>query len=489
MPMYSLNDMETIYKNNNGSIIHGDNLEYLATAEENSVDSCISDFPYAIEFMQKNWDSAKYWNVGQGKHGIFEGTGYSGKKRPSFYMNSTEDKLIFYDWCYARAQALFPIMKPGGYVAIFGHAKTNHRMKCAFEDAGFKIVEEIDWIHCQGMPKNQDIGKLFDKAAGAEREIIGENPYASRQRNPMNGAVLMMNKTGWDYAKDLTITAPSSDLAKKWNGWKTAGLKPAHEQITIFQKPLDGTYINNIEKYGCGAMNIGACRVPIPQADIDTLNAKASKNPTTNYSDKADKIYGKFAKDIAVPANEMGRFPANIVLDEYVAELLDEQTGESKSTGGAGRKSRIGRARKIYGAYQDKTNESYINESLGGYGDAGGGSRLFTIIKYHPKVSPSERKLPNGERNPHVTLKPIGLIKWLIKLLTPVNGTTIDITAGSFTFGVACTQVNLYENYNLKWIGVEIMNTKSEPYCEIGKQRIEREIRNWEEEKLTNKEE
>jgi site-specific DNA-methyltransferase (adenine-specific) len=202
------------------------------------------------------------------------------------------------------------------------------------------------------------------------------------------------------------------------------------------------------------------------------LNAKASKNPTTNYSDKDDKIYGSYAEDKAMPPNTLGRFPSNMIFDEDSADIIDEQTGESKSTGGSGRASRIGRARKIYGAYNDQVNEDYFNPSLGGYGDTGGGSRMFPIIKYCTKVSPSERKLPNGERNPHVTLKPIELIKWLIKLLTPIDGTTIDITAGSCTHAVACEELNNNDGYNLKWVDIELMNTESEPYCDVGKTRV-----------------
>jgi site-specific DNA-methyltransferase (adenine-specific) len=431
--------IETILKLSGGKIVHGDNLEVLPKFKPNSVDSCISDFPYDLSFMGKKWD-----NTGN-----------------------------FYKWCFDRAELLFGVIKSGGYVAIFGHPKTNHRMKCAFEDAGFKIVEEIDWVYLTGMPKNQDIGKLFDKKAGAEREVIGEKGLHSfsTTRADKNHGVLGLDERSFDEANQLT--APATDLAKQWNGWKTAGLKPAHEPITIFQKPLEGTYIQNIEKYGCGGMNIDACRVPISKADIDMLNAKASKNPTTNYSDKDDKIYGKYAEDKCMPANEQGRFPANIILDEYVSQEFDEQTGESKSTGGTGKASRINRARNIYGAYNDKVNEDYQNESLGGYGDSGGGSRLFTIIKYCPKVSPSERLLPNGERNPHVTLKPIELIKWLIKLLTPVNGVSIDITAGSCTHAVACQELNKNDGYNLKWIDIELTNTEDEPYCNVGKMRVE----------------
>ncbi|MCM1226376.1 MAG: site-specific DNA-methyltransferase [Clostridium sp.] len=394
--------MEIIYDNNNGKIIHGDNVDVLTELDKTSVDSCISDFPYAIEFMGKNWD----------------------------FNNN------FYDWCFKRAELLFKVLKPGGYAAIFGHPKTNHRMKCAFEDVGFKIVEEIDWIYSTGMPKNQDIGKLFDKSG---------------------------NKAAAD----------------KYGGYKTAGLKPAHEPITIFQKPLEGTYIQNIEKYGCGAMNIDACRVPFQsEQDIQTAKAKTNFTEASDHSrgfGNGTDIYGDGTTPLEQAKcciKDSGRFPPNLILDEGTAEMLDEQTGLTKSTGGSGELSRTGRAKRVYGAYQDKTNANYINDSLGGYGDTGGGSRYFPIIKYCPKVSPNERKLPDGERNPHVTVKPIELIKWLIKLLTPIDGTTIDITAGSCTHAVACEELNRDSGYHLKWIDIELMNTETDPYCNVGTQRV-----------------
>lgn len=377
--------------------------------------------------MGKNWDSAKHWHKDDGgSHSEFKGTGYDGKRRPDFYANTNEDKIKFYYWCLDRAELIFNVIKSGGYVAIFGHPKTNHRMKCAFEDAGFKIVEEIDWVYLTGMPKNQDIGKLFEK------------------KN-------------------------NSDLAILYDGWKTAGLKPAHEPITIFQKPLEGTYIQNIDKYGCGGMNIDACRVPISQVDIDTINAKASKNDNQNYSKKDDAIFGEYEKCYAKPANTEGRFPANIIIDEYIAQEFDLQTGISKSSGGSGDKSKGALGKNLYGEYKNEEHAA----NAGGLGDVGGGSRIFTVIKYNSKVSPSERKLPNGERNPHVTLKPVELIKWLIKLLTPIDGKTIDITAGSCTHAVACEELNKNNGYNLNWINVELTNTDEEPYCNVGKQRVE----------------
>ena len=353
--------IETILKTPCGEFIHGDNLEALKTIGCDSIDSCISDFPYNLSFMGKEWDNTK----------------------------------DFYNWNLQRAEELYRVLKPGGYAAIFGHPKTNHRMKCAFEDSKFKIVEEIDWIYLTGMPKNQDIGKLFIKNSKLE-------------------------------------------LAHQWEGWKTAGLKPAHEPITVFQKPILKNYCYNIQNYKCGAMNIDGCRVPITQADISMINSKASKNPTTTYSDKVDKIYGKYKEDRAMPANPKGRFPPNVVFDSHMAKRLDIQTECSRLMGGS--------------------------ENIGV-------SRFFTIIKYCPKASTKEKKLSNGLRNSHVTVKPVQLYKWLIKLLTPSDGISIDITAGSGTHAIACELLNK-EGYNVKWIDIEILNTEHDPYCDIAARRI-----------------
>ena len=259
------------------------------------------------------------------------------------------------------------------------------------------------------------------------------------------------------------------DEIKQYMNYKTSGLKPAHEPITVFQKPLEGTYIENIEKWNCGAMNIDACRVPISQEDINMLNAKASKNPTTNYSDREDRIYGRYAEDKAIPANPDGRFPPNVIFDEYTKDILDEQTGIKTNTGHMSYK----RSNKgfIDNIPSQPEKDWFVQET-------GGGSRMFPIIKYCPKVSPKERLLPNGERNPHVTLKPKELIKWLIKLVTPKDGTTIDITAGSCTHAVAVEELNRDEGYNLKYIDIELMNTETEPYCDVGKMRVESIVKN-----------
>lgn len=450
--------MNIVYQSNNGKIIHGDNIEVMKTIEENSIDSCISDFPYAIEFMGKNWDSAKHWNTGKGKHGTFEGTGYSGKKRPAFYLNTNEDKLVFYDWCYERAIELYRIMKPGGYVCIFGHPKTNHRMKCAFEDVGFQIVEEIDWIYLNGFPKCQDIGKLFDKKAGVERQILGVAGKSGIHEGGYKSDAI--NNSGGKFGGEYYNTTPATEQAKLWDGWKTAGLKPAHEPITVFQKPLEGTYIQNIEKYGCGGMNIDACRV-----GVETIKTNGKRNGTGNSLEWSKyKSPENFIGEIHI-----GRFPPNVIFDEYTKDILDEQTGIKTNT----RHMSYKRSNKgfIDNIPSQPEKDWFVQET-------GGGSRMFPIIKYCPKASPKERLLPNGERNPHVTLKPKELIKWLIKLVTPKDGTTIDITAGSCTHAVAVEELNRDEGYNLKYIDIELMNTETEPYCDVGKMRVESIVKN-----------
>jgi DNA modification methylase len=364
-------DIDSVINIGNGTLINGDNIEIMKKYGDNYFDNCISDFPYDLNFMGKKWDT---------------------------YNN-------FYEWNKERAKGLYRIIKPGGYVMIFGHHKTNHRMKCAFEDVGFKIVEEIDWVYATGFPKNQDIGKLFDKDAKAERKVIGESKrHNSKSFGEGNGEDNIYGSFKGGIPME---TAPATELANEWDGWKTSGLKPAKEIITVFQKPLDGKYIDNIKKYGCGCMNIDACRIPISQDDIEMLNNKSSKNPTTNYSDKEGKIYGKYAEDKAMPPNELGRFPANVTFDTYMGNKLDKQSGISKSTGGSGEKSHGGMGDNgIYGQYN---KEKAVISNLGGLGDEGGASRYFlnvdeefTPFLYCPKPTKKEK----GDYCKHVTVKP-----------------------------------------------------------------------------------
>lgn len=178
-----------------------------------------------------------------------------------------------------------------------------------------------------------------------------------------------------------------------------------------------------------------------------------------------------------MPANEAGRFPPNVLISDDMCKAIDAETGYSTSTGGSGEASRINRTKNVYSGFNPDTNKDYINDSLGGYGDSGGGSRMFPVFKYCPKPANDEKILKDGTTNPHVTIKPVKLIMWLIKLLTPKHGMTIDITAGSCTHAVACEKLNREEDYQLSYIDMELMNTESEPYVDIGKRRVAEYIR------------
>ncbi len=262
------------------------------------------------------------------------------------------------------------------------------------------------------------------------------------------------------------------DKVKSYLGVKTSGLKPAHEPITIFQKPLEGTYINNINIYGVGAMNIDACRIPLQEIGEDKrLGGKG----TWSTEKAAENIYeGGYAGE-RVSSSELGRFPANMVFDSSMGEILDNQSGESKSTNNVRHNKQSEYAEQDYRKYgKFKDCDSH------GFTDSGGASRYFLNIDvddfvpfyYCAKATKKEK----GEGNTHVTVKPKALIKWLIKLVTPIDGKTIDITAGSGTHGLACEELNKEEGYNLKWVDVEMLNTEKEPYCDIAMSRIKNVI-------------
>lgn len=434
-------NVESIIKIGNGTLINGDNLEIMKQYKDNYFDNCISDFPYDLKFMGKKWDT---------------------------YSN-------FYDWCKQRAEGLYRIVKHGGYVMIFGHHKTNHRMKCAFEDVGFKIVEEIDWVYGSGFPKNQDIGKLFDKDANAEREVIGKsNQHNSKSFGCGNGEDNIYGNFKGGIPME---TAPSTDLAKQWNGWKTAGLKPAKEIITVFQKPLKGKYIDNIKEYGCGAMNIDACRIEYKnQADLDLVKAKCNftKNSKSIGFGTADSLYGTGSTPLEQARDcvkEEGRFPSNIIFDNNMGQELDKQSGERPSG-----KSNNNAPKGESGRLTPLRRGTLIPRN-----DTGGASRFFLNVNVEDYVPflycTKPTKKEKGDYCSHITVKPKKLIKWLIRLVTPIDGKSLDITAGSGTHGLCCEELNREENYNIEWVDIELMNTEDEPYFDIAKKRISDSIK------------
>jgi DNA modification methylase len=397
------------------SLHTGDCLEVLKSLDAESIDAIVTDPPYGLAFMGKKWD---------------------------YDVPSTDI------W-----QECLRVLKPGGHLLAFAGTRTQHRMACRIEDAGFEIRDMIAWVYGSGFPKSLDISKAIDKAAGAEREVVGSVDVGPDMRSGN-----YENATGRMIAN---ITAPATLAAKQWQGWGTA-LKPALEPITVARKPLIGTVAENVLEHGTGAINVDGCRV----------GTEATLRPA-----KGEGYEGGWGR-LDISGSPSGRWPANLIHDGS-----DEVVGlfpQSKSTGGQASVA------KGYGEFGGGSR--VIENRDPGFGDSGSAARFF----YCPKASKAEReagleemeekeqktlgnfrgtedhspKINIRSRNHHPTVKPIDLMVYLCRLITPPNGTILDPFTGSGSTGVAA----LREGF--KFIGIEL----NPEYAEIAEKRIENEL-------------
>lgn len=372
-------------------ILEGDCLEVMAGMEPGTVDAVVTDPPYALAFMGKSWD-----------------------RHPS--------PAAFQSWCQAWAAEALRVLKPGGHLLAFGGTRTCHRLTCGIEDAGFEIRDTIAWLYGSGFPKSHDVSKAIDRAAGAEPVVTGPHP--------------------------TNACAGGDTDAARWQGWGTA-LKPAHEPVVVARKPLVGTVAANVQQHGTGALNIDAAR--IAGAKPDTGRGAGGKNGRYGPIGTPGEV-------VPVPDDGRGRWPANVALDPEAAAMLDEQSGDrpggnyptSRSAaqatgfgigqpteGGARAMGDTGGASRFF--YVAKASSRERNAGLDGFaareardifGDGLSGARPHTSDDYV-----WQRK---GARNPHPTVKPVALMRWLVRLVTPPGGLVLDPFAGSGTTGVAC---------------------------------------------------
>ena len=452
--------MKPYYSDSHVTIYHGDCREILPTLDP--VETCITDPPYGLSFMGKDWD-----------HGV-----------PGVHF-----------WEIIRGSLL-----PGAMCLAFGGTRTHHRLMVAIEDAGFELRDCLMWLYGSGFPKSLDISKSIDKAGGcnpaevscilrARREegrlsradvaekvgctvssvrdweegrarakgqavehITPSTEYRSRladllgytedERRVCGVSVDRRGDgTGYGLGHTGTITEGGQTLtAQLWDGWGTA-LKPAWEPIILAMNPLAGTFAENAQEHGVAGLNVDGSRI-----GTETLPA-ATRGVTR---------MGTF---LGAEGNETpersGRWPANVVLDEDAARLLDEQSGNLQSgTAVGGMHRRSNKTANCYGHFVGERTEGDVC-----YGDAGGASRFF----YTAKASRSDR----GEGNTHPTVKPSDLMKWLCMLTaTPTGGTIIDPFMGSGTTLYAAKEMGR------KAIG---MDTEEE-HCEIAAQRCSQEV-------------
>jgi hypothetical protein len=285
-------------------VLHGDCLEVLKTMPSNSVDSICCDPPAGIAFMGKSWDTDK----------------------------GGRDAWIA--WLQSVAAECYRVMKHGGHALVWALPRTSHWTGMAWENAGWEPRDKIVHIFGSGFPKSLNVSKAIDKAAGAERPVVGKSPWSQPAKSGHHAGLTDNNvvKTEGRYTPD--VTASATPEAEQWEGWGTA-LKPAAEDWWLFRKPLDGTVAGNVLKYGTGAINIDGCRVGIPAADKKNYDANMACHE--RYADGREKLggyEGGWNADPSAVKNTGARWPANVILskpeDEYALkdDITDDQRKE-----------------------------------------------------------------------------------------------------------------------------------------------------------------
>lgn len=372
-------------------ILHGDCLELLPGLEPESIDAVITDPPYdLLSGPRKGSGRSNEPDNPYGRHGA-NGGGFMGLS-----WDATGVAFDPETW-----RVVLRVLKPGAHLVAFGGSRTFHRMTCAIEDAGFEIRDVLTWLYGSGFPKSKNLP----------------------------------------------------------GGIGTA-LKPAWEPIVLARKPFNGTVAANVEQYGTGALNIDGCR--IEGGMDDTPESWAAKGAGGKAG--ANGFAGQFSQgmkdayargDIPLPS---GRWPANLILDEEAAAALDAEVGRTSTTG---KRSQRSQERDVPGTAWGNTNHRSIEYPS----DSGGPSRFFFCAKSSrternaglagmPDIERGQRygnvqdarpHTPDGyeypravTKNHHPTVKPVALMRWLVRLVTPPAGVVLDPFAGSGTTGVSC---------------------------------------------------
>lgn len=311
---------EPVFADDRATLYLGDAVEVLPLLPAASIDSLVTDPPYGLSFNGQAWDDA---------------TGFR-ESLPHIDTSAMSAPEVFETWCTAWAAGAMHALKPGAHLAVFGGARTWHRMVRGIENAGFEIRDQIAWLHTTGMPKSMDLSHAIDKHHGVQR------PDRTVQKSEHDG-VLGATRTV------LSKGTPLTEEAQRWEGWGTA-LRPAFEPIIIARKPPEGNTVRNVLAQGVGGINIDG---------------------------------GRFADD---------RWPTNVAFDPSQADALDMLTG------------------------------TWQGESL---------SQKFPIFRFDHKPSSGER--PRAFGISHTTVKPLGLMRWLVTLITPPGATVLEPFAGSGT--------------------------------------------------------
>lgn len=423
--------------------ITGDCLDVLPTLEAASIDACVTDPPYGIGFMGREWDTFKPGQDRQAKRLIkdepivSDNPNLNGRRRspaisPSQidYDRGLEGQRGFQAWTERWAREVLRVLKPGAHMLVCGAPRSFHRMACGLEDAGFDLRDTIMWVFGSGFPKS--------------RNLDGE-----------------------------------------WKGWGTA-LKPAWEPIAVARKPFIGTVAKNMERHGAGALNIDASRVGYISSND---KAAAAAEQRSRQTDRNFEGWGMNAQDLSAEAYMqgaagIGRWPSNLIHDgsEEVVRLFPAEAGAfapvrgtepSKPTkncygefarGGGAFHGDFGSAARFF--YCAKASAEDRDEGCEALND-----KLFGMSGAAAAAAAAGEHYDNGDggvnqtkirKNNHPTVKPIELMRYLCRLVTRPGGTILDPFMGSGSTGKACA----YEKFN--FIGIE----REAEYHRIAEARI-----------------
>ena len=400
-------------------VFHGDCLDVLLADEngydhrlgygtgrliaDDSMDSIVTDPPYGLSAPPDVADVLGHWMADEQYNHVGGG-----------FMNAAWDSFVPGPLVWKEC---FRVLKPGGHMLVFAGSRTHDLMGMAIRLAGFEIRDSIMWLCAQGFPKSVDLAKSVGK------------------RHPERG--------------------------REFTGWGTS-LKPAQEPITVARKPFVGTVADNVVAHGVGGLNIDATRVQMSQSDRDAINAKhAGMNPDT-YQRAAGVSLNLSVNPMALKkaeAHDLGRFPTNVVMS-HAPECVDTAAGpacvpgcpvrelDAQSGRSVSRKGREGRgkvSRRGDAVFGDMSS-GLSGRSGREYDDAGGASRFFPVFRFQQKATRAERPVVGGVA--HTTVKPLELMRWMVRLVTPAGGVVFDPFAGSGTTaeaalleGVGCVTV------------------------------------------------
>ena len=452
--------MEIFSSSESYKLYQGNMLDMLDVIESNSIDAIVTDPPYELNFMNKNWDNS----------GIA-------------FQKETWEKCL-------------KVLKPGGYLLSFGGSRTFHRIACAIEDAGFEIRDTIMWIYGSGFPKSMSISKGIEAketygVAGTtykkQIELSGEG-QSYTIKAPNNGIMGEIK----EFERKEYI--PQSEMAKKWDGWGTQ-LKPAYEPVIVARKPFKGSLVDNVLKYGVGGLNIDGCRVGVEERTYKGAGSSPQKIDNHEKGDTGIGMLDGRGKDLEFTVN--GRFPSNVILT-YDETDFEEVCGGMPNSGSGNNGTPYNYAGREYNNKDSSMFNGDKPQAPSNYNDNDSAARYFYCAKaskrdrdeglelfdtkqctggggigdYLTDVNSCSGKFGSEKaphKNTHPTVKPVDLMQYLVRLVTPPNGTILDPFNGSGSTGKAAMYENKDRNANYKYIGIEL----TPEYLPISKARIE----------------